>query len=71
MYTVYDHPSDYPDHFVIRKFMIHPGGKQTVDKELFFKSSDIEECRRQMRSMGLHCLSRDPTDDPVIVETWL
>ncbi len=69
MWTVYDHPRDYPQHFVARKWEIHPGGERMTDEILKFASLEI--LREVMQRKGLSRLTRSPGDDPVIVETWL
>jgi hypothetical protein len=69
MWTIYDHPKDYPSKFVARKFLVYAGKSIPTDEVMF--SSDIEVIRRYMRFIRLNCLARDPGDDPNIVETWL
>lgn len=64
MYVIYDHPSDYPNCFVIR---LWKDGQPTVGHML---TNTLEGARRLIPK-GLHCIPRDPTDDPVIVESWL
>jgi len=70
MWTIYDHPKDYPDHFVARKWLI--GSKRTrpeATDELIVRSTLNEV--RSLLPPGLYCLARNEGDDPVIVETWL
>jgi hypothetical protein len=67
MWAVYRHPSDYPDHFVARKF--------AVTKEIYvtndmFVADTLEELRALLPG-GLHRLPRFEHDDPNIVEVWL
>ena len=72
MFTIYKHPSDYPDEYVCRRQLIGPGVVQH-DANLFVRSSSLELCRALLHSKkaGLTCLGRQPQDDPVIVETWI
>lgn len=70
MWTVYDHPSDYPDKFVARLFEVDAAGPRP--------SASIIVCDdlarlRDMLAFELHlvCLMRNPEDDAKIVETWL
>jgi hypothetical protein len=34
-------------------------------------AEDIDTLRKEMIRRGLTCISREPGDDPVIVESWL
>lgn len=65
IWVVYDHPSDFPDHFVARRFA---GTDATQD---LIKSEDINCIRKDLQERGLHCLDRHPKDDLCIMETWL
>ncbi len=65
MFVVYDHPKDYPAHFVVRRFEYD---RPTDDVQLF---ASLHDLRLMMMYRGLSCLTRNPEDDPVIVETWL
>ena len=65
MWTVYDHPSDYPDKYVARRFEGESPTKTLI------MGDDIEALRGFMVSMGLTCLTRREGDDPCIMETWL
>ncbi|MHC1766127.1 MAG: hypothetical protein AB9869_17805 [Verrucomicrobiia bacterium] len=70
LWTIYDHPRDYPNCFVCRKHVITPDGQPRPTDE-HIVAPDLESLREQMRSRGLCCISRDPGDDPAIVETWI
>lgn len=66
--TVYDHPTDYPDQYVARKFI---GETPT---ELSFADADLEKVRDWARTRFPYEAERFPrheTDDPVIMETWI
>lgn len=65
IWTVYDHPKDYPHHFVARKFLYD---QPTSDVAV---APDLKTLRRHFQRWGLYCLPRQPGDDPKIVETWL
>jgi hypothetical protein len=71
MWTVYDHPSDFPDAFVARRFEVAAGGFVTT--ETFITSPDIETLRNSLQGEFLCTdrLPRHPNDDPKIVEVWL
>lgn len=65
IWTVYDHPRDFPNVFVARLWM---NDKPTGEIML---SRDLEKLRDMLQAKGLVKLMRHETDDPVIVETWL
>jgi hypothetical protein len=70
MWTVYDHPNDYPDRFVARRFEVGTAG--IVATESIIAMPDLEELRDVLEfEMHLTCLPRSPEDNPKIVETWL
>jgi hypothetical protein len=70
MWTVYKRPTDYPDKFVARRFDVGAGGpKPSAD---IIVAEDLKTLRTILRDeMHLTCLSRDPSDEVQIVETWL
>ena len=65
IWTIYDHPLDAPDFYVARRFEYD---QPTADVLI---SKDIEALRDMMEARGLVKLMRHPSDDPVIMETWL
>lgn len=71
MFTIYDHPIDFPDSFaVVQSFAT--GGK--IRRGLTWSGAPtLEEARDWILTArpGLVCLTRHPDDDAVIVETWL
>jgi hypothetical protein len=69
LWTVYDHPKDYPNHYVARLSEIGPRG--VVRREQVMVSGGILGIRAQLAAMGLMRMARQPDDDPVIVEVWL
>jgi hypothetical protein len=69
MWTVYDHPTDYPTLFVARCHIVGPDGSKPSDSVI--TSESLEIVRAMMLEMGLTCLTRDPNDNPKIIETWL
>jgi hypothetical protein len=68
MWTVYRYPRDYPGKFVARKFLV-TAPDPTVTAEMFI-ADDLDEIRALLPP-GLVRIARSPSDDPVIVETWL
>jgi hypothetical protein len=63
LWTIYDRPADYPDGFLARRFE----NDQPSDDVLV---GTLEALRRYFLERGLVCVTADPEDDPVIVETW-
>jgi hypothetical protein len=65
IWTVYDHPTDFPEVFVARKFVDEkPTQEIMTDKYL-------SNLRERLAERGLMLLARDPSDDEKIVETWI
>jgi hypothetical protein len=65
MWTIYDHPSDYPDVFIARRFEYdQPTSDLVITK-------DLASIRHAFRRAGLTCFMRADEDDPCIMETWL
>jgi hypothetical protein len=68
LWTIYDHPFDYPDSFVARRWLVGADIKAT---DRILASNTLDWLREQMEDMGLACITRSEGDDPDIVETWL
>jgi hypothetical protein len=69
MWTIYDHPRDYPQHFVARKWEIWLG--MAIPTTEIVKAEDLPTLRALFESKGLVVIDRQADDDPVVVETWL
>lgn len=65
IWTVYDHPKDFPNSFVARRFEMD---KITDD---VIEAATLDALREKFANCGLVCLTRHPNDDPCILETWL
>jgi hypothetical protein len=70
IWTVYDHPCDYPDLYVARLFTVGPGGVTTATAQIA-ASTDLDVLREALADRGLVKLDRFPEDDPATLETWL
>lgn len=66
IWTVYDHPKDFPDCFVARRF----NGKTSQPTDDIITGS-LDIIRQSMELCALHRMPREPVDDPKIVEVWL
>jgi len=70
IWTVYDHPTDYPDCYVARLHEVRVTGSQPTGS--FMVCQDLEMLRSILCfEMHLTCLARSPEDEPQIVENWL
>jgi hypothetical protein len=69
MHIIYDHPRDYPDHFVVRRWFIDFKGVSAERRPLCVCET-LEQARKSI-PMGCVCFKRNAGDDPVIVETWM
>lgn len=70
MWVVYERPSDYPDGFIARLWRASSGGVVPSRHEVH-TGATLEEVREKLKPYGLHRVSRDPRDEPQIVEMWL
>ena len=66
MWTVYDHPADYPDHYVARKWLC---GKELEATDEILLDADLDALRKRIPPF-LYCMPRQEGDDPKIVEVW-
>jgi hypothetical protein len=65
MWTIYDHPKDYPHHFVVRRWY-------GLTPDYAAQCDTLGEARQYIADQGgCVALKRDEHDDPVIIETWL
>lgn len=69
IWTVYDHPMDFPNEFVARRFVC-AGDEPTATADVE-RSPMLGAIRAIMESRGLYRVGRMPGDDPKIVEIWL
>lgn len=68
MWTVYDHPLDYPDYFVARKSVV--GASMTTLTHEMLTADTLDELRALLPP-GLYRVHRFVQDDPKIMEVWL
>lgn len=66
VWVVYDHPQDFPDHFVARLWE----GMDNTPTATVLVADTLAELR-DMLPPDLNGLERMEGDDPTIVETWL
>lgn len=67
IWTVYDHPADYPTCYVARRFEI-VAGRVVATRDVF-----VSPYLYVIRAMipGLVRIERSPEDDPTILESWM
>jgi hypothetical protein len=68
-YAIYDHPSDFPEHFVVRQWHVNDDGD--ITPALWCDVAKSLDAARALLPPGLLRLERLANDDPVIVEVWL
>lgn len=68
LWVIYDHPLDFPDHFVLRVFTIDNSGVPGTGGTATFDT--LAEAQDAIPA-GAYNIGREPTDDPVILEVWL
>jgi hypothetical protein len=67
MWSIFDHPPDFPDSYVARPFSTRLGCPLTVH----FQHAQLEHVRAAMMHLGLTCITRGTCDPPYLMETWL
>ncbi|QSM01283.1 hypothetical protein QDA08_gp89 [Microbacterium phage NoodlelyBoi] len=67
-YTIYDHPSDYPEKFVLRAWLIKDGMVTAYEP---VGLADTLEDARALVPNGRRPIARLQDDDPCIVESWI
>jgi hypothetical protein len=70
IWTVYDHPKDFPNTFVARRFECWKVLEPVPTGDLII-SPDLPSLRQQLHERGLTCLPRNAGDDPKIIESWI
>ena len=68
IWTVYDRPRDYPDGYIARLHEVIDGKQKATDMTL---KGELDEIRTALWRAGMMKLSRDPKDEPQIVESWV
>ncbi|AWN05581.1 hypothetical protein SEA_JEFE_89 [Microbacterium phage Jefe] len=67
-YTIYDHPSDYPEKFVLRAWLVENGVVSAYEP---VGLADSLEDARALVPNGRRKIGRLRDDDPAIVESWI
>lgn len=72
-FVIYDHPTDEPDGYVIRQWIIRrqpPGQAIKPIRGMALKGATLEAVRQAVPPDKV-CIGRMPQDDPMIVEVWV
>ena len=69
VWTIYDHPSDWPGGFVARRLEARTDHTVVATADAVFAPT-LEAVRAKL-PQGLDCVTRCPGDDPKIVESWI
>lgn len=65
IWTMYDHPADYPNSFIARKFI----NAQPTNEVIVGQS--VKEIRDILATKDLRHFGRSPDDDSIIIENWI
>jgi hypothetical protein len=68
IWTVYNRPKDHSTGYMARRHEVVGGEERSTMDTL---KADLEDIQEIFLAAGLTRLTRDETDDPVIVESWL
>ncbi len=78
VHVVYDNPSDFPGHIVVRWAEPQSDGTVLYDPEPpkwsyagRGRDAALRRAREHCEGLWLVRMDRHPSDDPVIVETWI
>lgn len=71
IYTLYDHPRDLPDYWVIKRWIISPSAIYIQDPDYIELHKELQAAYDSMLKRGLYRLQRSPEDDPVIHCTFI
>lgn len=69
IYTIYCKPPEHPNSYIAREWTTE-GGKEPLKGPVVAEAATLEGVREQLPP-GLACITRNPGDDPSIVENWL
>lgn len=67
MWVIYKHPGDYPDHYVVRRFVC--GVTEVPDRSC--QVAGTLEAARALVPAGKTNIGRQPEDPPQIAEVWV
>lgn len=68
IWTIYDHPKDFPDGYVVRLWHVGPDGLERSTEA--YGRATLEEARAMVPE-GLYRMPAETADDEAILESWL
>lgn len=71
IWVVYHHTRDLPHIPVVVRRQIAVENNRVVIDPMAYGFYELGSARQWLADKGLTRLNRDPTDDPVIIESWL
>lgn len=70
MYVIYRHPRDYPERYVVRRWLCSNGPEGQPDNVPLAVTESLEWARRAVPA-GCVNIGRENLDDPAIAEVWV
>lgn len=70
MFVVYERPKDYPDRYVLRKWVIGAVENEPLPTEWFVIADSLEAVRKFVPNWCVR-IHRNEWDEPQIVESWI
>lgn len=71
LYVIYDHPSDYPEWWVVTRQAASGQGVVLTGSRWLAHTLEAARGVIQRIAPGSVCLGREPDDDAVIHEVWI
>ena len=68
IYTIYDKPKDYPEHYVMRMLIVRD--TKVIFGPLISKEKTLAEVRKKLKP-GMVMMPSYENDDRAILETWM
>jgi hypothetical protein len=70
VWVIYDHPADFPDHFVVSRQTVNRDGTITHHPERWLRTS-LEKAREVVHRNAPQADTLFADPNPIIAETWL
>lgn len=70
-WVIYDHPRDHPEHIVLRRWTVGPGGIVPDSAAHLCTNVDVARAIILANYPEAYPLDPSPEDDPTIIEVWI
>jgi hypothetical protein len=70
MYVIYNHPRDFPEHYVVRPHLVREKGQKPIASQNGFLFDDLTAARAFVPRHMVR-VNRHQKDDSVIVESYI